>query len=79
MSWIDFLQWIILTIIISLALIVVATLIGVIIDRKNEGKHDEKTMAKVYQALGESGLDINQTLDAVSNLQNHGILFRERS
>lgn len=39
----------------------------------------EETMAKVYQALGEVGLSEGQIINAVSAMQNSGILFRERA
>lgn len=38
----------------------------------------EGTMAKVFDALIKSGLDRNQALDGLTEMQNAGILFRER-
>ena len=43
-----------------------------------ETYHDEYTLAKVYWALGRCGLGDVQITDAVNEMQNAGILFRER-
>lgn len=40
--------------------------------------YDETTLHKVYNALRETGLPDQQVTDAVSLMQNAGILFRER-
>lgn len=39
--------------------------------------YDEATLFKVYDALMEAGLDQAGATDAVSLMQNAGILFRE--
>lgn len=41
--------------------------------------YDEDTLFKVYDALREVGLNQQQVTDAVSLMQNAGILFRERA
>ncbi len=41
--------------------------------------HTGDTLSKVTAALRESGLEEQQITDAVSSMQNYGILFRERS
>jgi hypothetical protein len=41
--------------------------------------HNEETMQKVYQALRKAGLTDQKTVDAVMDMQNAGILFREVS
>lgn len=44
----------------------------------NEDLHyDEDTLRKVYAALLECGIYGEQAVGVVSNMQNHGILFRE--
>jgi len=40
--------------------------------------YDENTLRKVYEALLEAGIFGQQAVDIVHNLQNKGILFRER-
>lgn len=42
-------------------------------------RHDEGTVKKVYHALLQTGLTNNQALDAINEMQNVGILFRERA
>jgi hypothetical protein len=37
----------------------------------------ENTMAKVWAALHKTGLDDSQIVNAVTAMQNEGILFRE--
>lgn len=39
---------------------------------------DEQTLFKVFRALIESGLTEKQALSAINQMQNVGILFRER-
>ena len=39
--------------------------------------HDDQTMTKVYAALMGEGLTEQEAIDAVSAMQNVGILFRE--
>lgn len=39
--------------------------------------HDENTLVKVREALVRSGLSYDQARDAISWMQNFGILFRE--
>jgi hypothetical protein len=39
---------------------------------------DENTLVKVYDALQQAGLNIAQASDAVNEMQQAGILFRER-
>lgn len=40
--------------------------------------HDENTMQKVYDALKAAGIKKQRRLDAVAQMQNAGIYFRER-
>lgn len=40
--------------------------------------HDHNTLDKVYKGLTKTGLDHQQAVDAITNMQNEGILFRER-
>ena len=47
---------------------------GVILDMTT---HDEKTLAKVYAGLKAAGIYNQDAIDAVNQIQNHGILFRE--
>lgn len=42
-------------------------------------RYDERTLFKVHRALMDSGLDYQAAIDAINNLQNAGILFRERA
>lgn len=39
--------------------------------------HDDETMHKVYRALSSVGLDDKNIINAVTRMQNDGILFRE--
>lgn len=39
---------------------------------------DEQTLAKVYGGLADAGIVGQQAIDAVFQMQNHGVLFRER-
>lgn len=39
---------------------------------------DEATLFKVFSALRKSGLEDHQADDAINEMQNAGILFRER-
>jgi hypothetical protein len=39
---------------------------------------DENTLFKVYDSLRDAGLDEQKARDAISDMQNKGILFRER-
>jgi hypothetical protein len=39
--------------------------------------HDDQTMRKVYNALIRSGLDHDAAMNAINEMQNAGILFRE--
>jgi hypothetical protein len=41
--------------------------------------HTEGTMQKVYESLRRAGVNRVMAEDAVNEMQNHGILFRERS
>lgn len=41
--------------------------------------HDDDTMRKVHNALGRAGLTEVQIRDAINEMQNDGILFRERA
>lgn len=47
-------------------------------DDDNITHHDENTLQKVYQALLDAGIYGQQAVDAVSNMQNRGIYFREK-
>jgi hypothetical protein len=40
--------------------------------------YDEGTLKKVYDALKVAGIEGQQAIDAVFQMQNLGILFRER-
>jgi len=40
--------------------------------------HNEQTLHKVSNALRRAGLGAQQAIDAISEMQNAGILFRER-
>lgn len=40
--------------------------------------HDDKTLDKVREALVRSGLSFDQAVEAIREMQNFGILFRER-
>jgi hypothetical protein len=37
--------------------------------------HDEKTLVKVYEALEAAGISSDVAVDAVTEMQNRGILF----
>ena len=43
-----------------------------------EEYHDDQTLVKVYRALVASGASDTQAVEAISEMQNEGILFRER-
>lgn len=40
--------------------------------------YDDSTMSLVHEALVDAGLNYDQRRDAISRMQNKGILFRER-
>lgn len=40
--------------------------------------YDEDTLNKVYRGLNAAGIFSQQAVDAVNQIQNQGILFRER-
>lgn len=40
--------------------------------------HDEQTLTKVYAGLEAAGITGQDAIDAVNQMQNEGILFRER-
>jgi len=40
--------------------------------------HTDKTLDKVYNALYRTGINHTTATDAIINMQNAGILFRER-
>ena len=44
----------------------------------DETYHDENTLDKVWAGLSDAGIPPQQRLDAISAMQNNGILFRER-
>lgn len=46
---------------------------------EHEESHDEDTLHKVHQALMRAGLTEAQGLNAINEMQNGGILFRERA
>lgn len=49
-------------------------------EQKDETKHDENTLRKVHMALESAGIYKHaDRIDIVNQLQNAGILFRERS
>jgi hypothetical protein len=39
--------------------------------------HDDQTLRKVYDTLRDTGLSESETLDAINEMQNKGLLFRE--
>lgn len=43
----------------------------------SELTHDENTLRKVYDALRRAGLSEQAATDAISDMQNQGIYFRE--
>jgi hypothetical protein len=43
-----------------------------------ESRYNEDTNFKVQKGLLKSGLDMQQAFDAIREMQNEGILFRER-
>lgn len=45
----------------------------------DETDFDEQTLFKVSCGLREAGLTETQVVDAISAMQNNGVLFRERS
>lgn len=45
----------------------------------DETYFDDLTIFKVNKALRDSGLNLRQTQDAILEMQNAGILFRERA
>lgn len=47
-------------------------------ENKEELHHDENTLRKVYEGLMKAGIFGQQAVDAVSEMQNQGILFREK-
>lgn len=47
-------------------------------DAAQRGTHSEETMFKVRKALLKGGLTLAQVDDSITNMQNAGILFRER-
>lgn len=46
---------------------------------KDETYHDDNTLAKVDEALRRAGLNPEQVREAINEMQNAGILFRERA
>ena len=46
-------------------------------ENKEELHHDENTLRKVYEGLLAAGIFGQQAVDAVNQMQNQGILFRE--
>lgn len=47
-------------------------------DKKGDLYFDENTLRKVYDAMALAGIPSGLRQDAVTNMQNAGILFRER-
>lgn len=47
-------------------------------DLKGDLYFDEKTLGKVYESLKTAGLPDQVAVDAVAEMQNRGVLFRER-
>ena len=43
------------------------------------GYHTEETLFRVFEALLKADLTREKALDAIREMQNHGILFRERT
>ena len=48
------------------------------LENKEELHHDEDTLKKVYEGLLKAGIFGQQAVDAVNQMQNQGILFREK-
>lgn len=48
-------------------------------EEKEDLHHDENTLRKVYEGLLKAGIYGQQAVDVVSEIQNQGILFRERN
>lgn len=48
------------------------------VEEKEDLHHDENTLRKVYEGLLKAGIFGQQAVDVVSEIQNQGILFRER-
>lgn len=44
----------------------------------SNGYFTEQTMFKVYKSLRKIGLDEDKAIDAMNEMQNEGILFREK-
>jgi hypothetical protein len=51
----------------------------VIIDEAQQLTHTEDTLRKVYEGMMDVGITETQAVNAVFNMQNRGILFRERA
>lgn len=48
------------------------------LENKEELHFDEDTLRKVYEGLLKAGIFGQQAVDAVNQMQNQGILFREK-
>ena len=47
--------------------------------KASQVRYDDQTLQKVYEAMRKVGLDDAEVGDAVLEMQNAGILFRERA
>lgn len=43
-----------------------------------ESRYNENTLFKVQKAFAVCGISLQQTVEVISQMQNEGILFRER-
>ena len=76
MSWALFFQILILAFVIGL---ICSVILGILLkDRGEVTINREETLFVVYGALYRAGLSHEQAKDAVTELMNDGILFRER-
>lgn len=77
MGWTLFFQ--ILLLLFFVAIVTIFTILAIgSIRREDPTTYDEDTLNKVYTALQESGLSFDETLEAVTECFNAGIVFRER-
>jgi len=64
---------------VELAKAIQGPLSGLSISAQPTETYTSGTMFKVYQALHRAGLNERAAHNAVNEMQNHGILFRERA
>jgi hypothetical protein len=78
MSWELIAQIAVAGIVGVLLILAIIMIVHVILGLRTSYKHDATTLAKVYEAFAAAGIDIDHTLDAVTQMQNRGIIFQER-